>query len=477
MRVVARLLHERRHPAVGIELQLEFRGVEFERAAPAARAREAAVDPVQRQQAFAQRFEPRRVLRPRPLQELAHLAVAQARGRAHHALEEARARDAPVVAHAQLAAQAQPVLLRHQRAQAVRERLGQHWQHAIGEIHRCAPFACLGVEGRAGPNVVADVGDCDDESPCTAGTLAVHGIVVVARILAVDRDERDLPQVLAANHGRVGNARTERRGLGQHGLRELAWQAVRVDGDVRLHARGTVIAEHPQDASDRLGRAARLLRDLDQHDLSRYCTTELGLRHQHAMRDARIVGRQERHARFDLQAADDLARAPLQHLHDRPLRPSAKTRPLHARGDAVAVHHLAHLLAGQVDRPRCVVGQQHAVAVALCLHRADDQAGQLLPQAVLAATVHDDLAALEQQAELRCGVGARDGPEHLRHLLGAHGTPCTAQHLQCGRSRGSGAARRPSRPRGALRAAGGFSGSLSVHPDSSDGYPVAKGTR
>ena len=250
-----------------------------------------------------------------------------------------------------------------------------------------------------------------------------------------------------------------------------------MDGDVRLHARGPVIAEHPQDASDRLGRAARLLRDLDDHDLPRCGTTELGLRHQHAMRDTRIVGRQERHARLDLQAADDLAGAPLEHLHDRPLRSSAKTRPLDARSDAVAVHDLAHLLAGQVDRPRCVVGQQHAVAVALCLHRADDQPGQLLPQAILAATVHDDVAALEQQAELRCGVGARDGPEHFRHLLGAHGTAGAAQYLQCGRSRRGGAARAPSRPRGALRAAGGFSGTYSVHPDSSDGYPAANGTR
>ena len=29
----------------------------------------------------------------------------------------------------------------------------------------------------------------------------------------------------------------------------------------------------------------------------------------------------------------------------------------------------------------------------------------------------------------------------------------------------------------ALRAAGGFSGTYSVHPDSSDGYPAANGTR
>ena len=168
MRVVARLLDQRRDAPLLVELELQLRRVEFERAAPGALAQEAAIHAVQREQPLAQPLEARRVLRRRPLEEFADVAVGQPRGRAHHALEEARARDAAVVADAQLAAQAQPVLVRHQRAQAVRELLRQHRQDAIREVHGRAALARLDVERAAGLHVVADVRDRDDDAPAAA---------------------------------------------------------------------------------------------------------------------------------------------------------------------------------------------------------------------------------------------------------------------------------------------------------------------
>ena len=60
--------------------------------------------------------------------------------------------------------------------------------------------------------------------------------------------------------------------------------------------------------------------NLHDDDLARLRAAELGTRHEHAMRDARVVRRQVRDAAFDMQAADDLFRAALEHLDDRALR-------------------------------------------------------------------------------------------------------------------------------------------------------------
>ena len=91
------------------------------------------------------------------------------------------------------------------------------------------------------------------------------------------------------------------------------------------------------------------MRQLDHHDLAVHGLAELLARHQHAMRDARVVGREVRHARFDVQAADHFLRAALEHFDDRALRLAAIARRLDAHGEAIAVHDFAHLRRGQVD--------------------------------------------------------------------------------------------------------------------------------
>ena len=398
--IVARLLDERGDAPVRVELELELGRVELERAAPGALAREAPVDAVQREQALTQRFEARRVRRARALEEFTHFTIGQPRRRAHHALEESRPRDPAVVAHPQLAAQAQAVLVGHQRAQAVRERLRQHRDDAVREIHRRAALARLRIECAARLDVVPHVGNRDDQPPAAAArALAIDGVVVVLRVLAVDGDERRVAQVLAAGDRGLGNPRAVRRGLVEHRGRKLVRQSVRVDRDVGFHARRAVLAEHARHAADRLRRAARLLGQLDDHDLARLGPAELRLRHQHPVGEARVVRSQVGDAGLDVQATDDLARAPLEHLDDRALRLAAEARSLDAHGHAVAVHHFAHLLGRKMDRRRGVVGQQHAVAVALRLHRADGEARKLLAQAVLAAAVEHDFAVLDQRRE------------------------------------------------------------------------------
>ena len=124
--------------------------------------------------------------------------VGEARGRAHHGREETALRHDARAGHLHLADHAEAIDLGHQRAQVVREFLGQHRQHAAREVDRGRALARLGIEGRARPHVVADVRDGDEEPEARAARLGKDRIVEVARVLAVDRDERRRAQVFAS---------------------------------------------------------------------------------------------------------------------------------------------------------------------------------------------------------------------------------------------------------------------------------------
>ncbi len=106
---------------------------------------------------------------------------------------------------------ARPVLARLERTPAVRQRLGQHGHHPVREVDRVAALDRLGVQRVAGPHIPGDIGDRDDGMPARTIAFGEHGVVEVARILAVDGHQRQLAQV---------GAPIERRGHGGLGLGE-----------------------------------------------------------------------------------------------------------------------------------------------------------------------------------------------------------------------------------------------------------------
>jgi hypothetical protein len=158
---------------------------------------------------------------------------------------------------------------------------------------------------------------------------------------------------------------------------------------------------------------------LDHHDLAVHGFAELLARHQHTVRDPRVVGSHVRDARFQVQAADDFFGAALEHFDDGALGAALEARRFDARRDPVPVHDFAHLLRWQVDGRGAVVGEELAVAVAGALHGAHDEAGELFAQAVLAAAVEHDLAALQQLREFLLGLGRSRGAELRRDLVEA----------------------------------------------------------
>ena len=117
------------------------------------------------------------------------------------------------------------------------------------------------------------IGDCHDQTKAAAHGFGEHGVVEIACILAVDRDQRQLAQIDAAGNfiapdfiGR--DLRLDLCGFAQRLLRPFVRQAVAGDRhfhDQRWHQ---PFAEHAQHLADRTALRGRRLGDLGDHDLA-----------------------------------------------------------------------------------------------------------------------------------------------------------------------------------------------------------------
>ncbi len=139
----------------------------------------------------------------------------------HHRGIERVLADDPFGRDRHLAHHAEPVDLGLERAELVRERLGQHRDHAAREVDRRSPLARVAIERVAVFHVVRDVGDRDDQPEAVADALAVDRVVEILRGLAVDGDERQRRDVDAARAIAVGDLRGKLAGLLARGEREL----------------------------------------------------------------------------------------------------------------------------------------------------------------------------------------------------------------------------------------------------------------
>ena len=291
---------------------------------------------------------------PRP-----DLRIGEPRARMHDRgielvrLDRALRRDVHVARHAQA------VDVRLERAELVRQLLRQHRDHAAREVHRGAALARLGVERVAVAHVVRDVGDGDDEPEALALALAIDGVVEVLRRLAVDRDERQRRQVVAALAiGRPHLGRQALR-LPLRRLRELERQVVLAQRDLDLDARIGRAAQHLVDARDRLAMLGRLLDDLDDDDLAGLCASPMPSGgHQEVLVDAPVLRDDEPDAALLVQPPDDLAIGAREHFDDRALGAAAAIDADARDRRAVAVQHLVHLARAEEEVVAAVVGNR-----------------------------------------------------------------------------------------------------------------------
>ena len=95
-----------------------------------------------------------------------------------------------------------PVLLRAQRAEVVRDALGQHRHDPVGEIDRVAALKRFSIHRHAGLNVSCDVGDRDGDDKSARVrrigiALSVDGVVMILRVGRIDGHKRQRTPVLA----------------------------------------------------------------------------------------------------------------------------------------------------------------------------------------------------------------------------------------------------------------------------------------
>ncbi len=282
--------------------------------------------------------------------------------------------------------------MRGERAQVVGERRRQHWHHPVREVHRRATQLRLRVDRSPGAHVVADIGNRDQEAEPVAMRFRVQGIVEVACISAVDRDQGQranvdaclgLARVHALTKGvclaqRLGGEFGRQRVLCKRRLSCQFHRPVRVQAllDHRLGGRGGACV--PGDPRDDPVPGACAVQVIDG-DRAAQLQAPVSRIHPGA-------------AALEFHRAQERSDASFHHLHERS-GPAVGRIARHLHAQPVAMHDAAHLRWRQEDALFESVNLEEAVAGAI---GADD--------AFYGCAVADR--------------GARDG--------GLAGTPCRA---------------------------------------------------
>ena len=329
-----------------------------------------------------------------------------------HRVVELIGRDLAFEADDHVADHRESIDLRHQGAEAVRDLLGQHRDHATREVHRCAALESITVERGTHADVVAHVGDRDQQSPALLATferLAIDRVVEVACVFTVDGHERHVGEIDAT--GLVdrtdGVGQCQRLGFG--GRREDVRDVVLADRDLDLHARIVDLAEHFVDASDRLRVARRLLDDLDGDDLTGLRLSDFARRDQDVVLDALVFGNDDEDTAFAEQPTDQSLGAALGDFDDRAFWLAAVVGPGRLDQHAVTVQDLEHLLRREPDvGAAAIVADQEAVAVAMT-HDAPGDEVELVGQ-------QEDALAIGHQLPVAFHRG--EATIEARHLFG-----------------------------------------------------------
>ena len=153
------------------------------------------------------------------------------------------------------------------------------------------------------------VGNGDQQPPALAasdlGGLAVHGVVKIARIFTINRDQGDIGQVdavlLVGRPNGIWQGARQRHRL----VAEFMRHAIFAHRNFNFHARVVNLAQHFPDPPDRLAEQRRRLGELHHHHLPGFGGAGGAFRNQHVLAVALVFGRNQPNAAFLQQTADD----------------------------------------------------------------------------------------------------------------------------------------------------------------------------
>ena len=381
VRVVAGARHDLFDAAVLVANDLRFSGFKIHRAALLARNEQGTIDVVQVEQVLDAVLALGGLGAARVGQDRCYLGIGKARVAVHHGRVELVGVHLALGGDEHVADHAQALDFGVQGTKPVAELLGQHGDHAARKVHAGGAVVGIDVDGAAGLHVVAHVGNGHQQAPALAaahlGGLAIHGIVEVARILAVDGDQGHVGQVhtelLVLRAHLVGQC----LGLGQALGRELMRHAVLAHGDLDLHARVVHLAQHFGDAAHGLAEQGGRLGQFNDHDLPRLGGAGGPLGDQHILAVALVFGGHEPHTAFLQQPADDGLRWALHDLGHAPLGTAPAVLAHDAHAHAVLVQDGAHLVRGNIDIAFAIVADDETVSITVPLHAAFDLLRQM----------------------------------------------------------------------------------------------------
>ncbi len=202
-------------------------------------------------------------------QNVAHRRVGHALGAADDTRQQFVLDDAPLRVDFHQRRHHQPVHVRIEAADAVRELQRQHGHGAIGEIHGGAAQARLAVERRAGTNVVRHVRDVHLQKVISPGeAFHVDGVVKILGRLAVDGDDGQAAEIAPALVVVLGDVLRRRVRGSQHLRGEPVRQVKLADDDFHIHAEVFAAAQNLDNAAAWQRRRARIAGHLDVHDQS-----------------------------------------------------------------------------------------------------------------------------------------------------------------------------------------------------------------
>ena len=326
---------------------------------------------------------------------------------AHQPLEEPGDGDHALGVDVHLTGHAQPIDLRVQRTQAVGQGLRQHRHDAPGEVDGCAPLPRFGIERATGRNVVRYVRNRDDHPPAGADRFAKDRVVEILGVGPVDRDQRQLAQILATLLGRRRHAAAESLGLGGHLVGKFMGNTMAADRNLGLDAGRIRGPEHLLYPPDGLVVAAGLIEQFGDHDLTGFSASRMAGADRHGVGNPAVVRNHEANSALASVAADDLLGVALEDLDQLRLGAAAVVRCPGPDRDPVAVHHFAHLPGRKVEVIPAFVGYEETVAVPV----SDDPPGhdvETIDEAVAPPPVGDDLPVANHGAQT---------PRHGRLLL------------------------------------------------------------
>ena len=339
--------HDALDAAVVVANDLRLSGFEVDRTALGALLEQGTVDVVQMQQ-MRQYFGAALGLGPAGIgQRGCHLGIGEAGVGVDDGRKKLVGVNAAVNPDDHVAGHRQPVLLRHQRAQAVGDFFRQHGNHPARKVHRGGALVGVIVKRLTGFDVVAHVGNGHDETPAFEGRLAapaleglaVHGVVEIAGVFTVDSDQWHVAQVDAMLA--VDRAQFVWQGSGgsQRGWRKQVRHLKLAHGNFDLHARIVYLTQHLADPAHRLRVQGRRLSQFDRHHLPGCRTRNRVLRNQDVLTIAAVFWGNDPLPAFVQQAPDDGRLAALDNVQHAALRPALAVQPQHLYANAVTVQH------------------------------------------------------------------------------------------------------------------------------------------